>query len=98
MRSRSIPSLRWLTRKSGFGYSTLGESALARQSLLKAYQLRHRASDVERLYIETLYDRDVTGNLERERRTLETWAESYPRDSRARSLIAGLGPDQHRPA
>ena len=68
----------------------MGESALGRQSLLKAYQLRHRASDVERLNIETLYDRDVTGNLERERRTLETWAESYPRDSRARSLIAGL--------
>ena len=74
----------------GFGYSTLGETALGRQSLLKAYQLRHRASDVERLNIETLYDRDVTGNLERERRTLETWAESYPRDPRPRSLIAGL--------
>jgi serine/threonine protein kinase/tetratricopeptide (TPR) repeat protein len=74
----------------GFGYSTLGETALGRQSLRKAYQLRHRASDVERLNIETLYDRDVTGNLERERRTLETWADSYPRDARARSLIAGL--------
>jgi tetratricopeptide (TPR) repeat protein len=74
----------------GFGYSTLGETALGRQSLLKAYQLRHRASDVERLNIETLYDRDVTGNLERERRTLETWIESYPRDLRPRSLLAGL--------
>ena len=74
----------------GFGYSTMGESALGRQSLLKAYQLRNRASDVERLNIETLYDRDVTGNLERERRTLETWAESYPRDARAHSLMAGL--------
>jgi eukaryotic-like serine/threonine-protein kinase len=74
----------------GFGYSTMGETALGRQSLLKAYQLRHRASDVERLNIETLYDRDVTGNLERELRTLETWAESYPRDMRPRSLMAGL--------
>jgi serine/threonine protein kinase len=74
----------------GFGYSTIGETALGRQSLLKAYQLRHRASDVERLNIETLYDRDVTGNLEREQRTLETWAASYPRDMRPRSLISGL--------
>jgi tetratricopeptide (TPR) repeat protein len=74
----------------GFRLSTLGESALARQSLLKAYELRHRASDVERFYIETLYDRDVTGNLEREQRTLETWAQSYPRDPRARNLPAGL--------
>jgi tetratricopeptide (TPR) repeat protein len=61
----------------------------ARQ-LLKAYQLRNRASDLERFFIETLYDRDLTGNLERERRTLETWAESYPRDSRPHTLIAGL--------
>ena len=75
---------------AGFRYGGMGESALARQSLLKAYQLRHRASDVERFYIETLYDRDFTGNLERERRTLETWAESYPRDARAHTLLAGL--------
>ena len=74
----------------GFRYGGLGESALARQSLLKAYQLRHRASDVERFYIETLYDRDFTGNLERERRTLETWAASYPRDPSAHTLLAGL--------
>ena len=68
----------------------MGESALARQSLLKAYQLRNRASDAERFYIETLYDRDFTGNLERERRTLETWAASYPRDADRPQLIAGL--------
>jgi tetratricopeptide (TPR) repeat protein len=74
----------------GFGYSTMGESALGRQSLLKAYQLRDRVSDVERFYIETLYDRDVTGNLERERRTLETWAQSYPRDPLPHGLISGL--------
>jgi serine/threonine protein kinase/tetratricopeptide (TPR) repeat protein len=75
---------------AGFRYSVMGESALGRQSLLKAYQLRHRASDVERFFIETLYDRDFTGNLERERRTLETWAASYPRDAGAHNLLAGL--------
>jgi tetratricopeptide (TPR) repeat protein len=74
----------------GFRYSGVGESALGRQSLLKAYQLRNRASDAERFFIETLYDRDFTGNLERERRTLETWAESYPRDASPHTLIAGL--------
>jgi eukaryotic-like serine/threonine-protein kinase len=74
----------------GLGCSVMGESALARQSMLKAYQLRHRASDVERFFIETLYDRDVTGNLEREQRTLESWAESYPRDARPHGLISGL--------
>jgi serine/threonine protein kinase/tetratricopeptide (TPR) repeat protein len=74
----------------GFRYGTVGESALARQSLLEAYKLRDRASDAERFYIETLYDRDFTGNMERERRTLETWAESYPRDARPHTLLAGL--------
>jgi tetratricopeptide (TPR) repeat protein len=74
----------------GFGQSSLGESTLGRQSLLKAYQLRRRASDAERFNIETLYDRDYTGNLERERQTLETWAETYPREARPHSLLAGL--------
>jgi len=74
----------------GFGLSSLGESTLGRQSLLKAYQLRQRASDAERFNIETLYERDYTGNLEKERRTLETWAETYPREARAHSLLAGL--------
>ena len=76
--------------QAGFRYGVLGESALARQSLQKAYQLRDRASDAERFFIDTLYDRDFTGNLERERRTLETWAESYPRDARPHTLLAGL--------
>jgi serine/threonine protein kinase/tetratricopeptide (TPR) repeat protein len=74
----------------GFRYGVLGESALARQSLQKAYQLRNRTSDAERFFIDTLYDRDFTGNLERERRTLETWAESYPRLADPHTLIAGL--------
>jgi eukaryotic-like serine/threonine-protein kinase len=74
----------------GFAYSGMGESALARQSTFKAYQLRDRTSDVERFFIETLYDRDFTGNLEREQRTLESWAESYPRDARPHGLVSGL--------
>jgi tetratricopeptide (TPR) repeat protein len=74
----------------GFGYSVMGESALARPSTLRAYQLRDRASDVERFFIDTLYDRDLTGNLERERRTLESWAETYPRDPIPHGLIGGL--------
>jgi tetratricopeptide (TPR) repeat protein len=74
----------------GFNLGGRGEAALGRQSLIKAYQLRHRASDVERFSIETFYDRDVTGNLEREQRTLETWAQSYPRDPSPHALLAGL--------
>ena len=74
----------------GFNLGGRGEAALGRQSLIKAYQLRHRASDVERFSIETFYDRDVTGNLEREQQTLEAWAQSYPRDPSPHTLLAGL--------
>jgi len=74
----------------GFNLGSRGEAALGRQSLIKAYQLRHRASDLERYSIETFYDRDVTGNLDREQRTLETWAQNYPRDPSPHTLLAGL--------
>jgi eukaryotic-like serine/threonine-protein kinase len=74
----------------GFSLISTGEAAQGRQSLITAYQLRTRASDVERFSIETFYDRDVTGNLEREQRTLETWAQSYPRDPSPHTLLAGL--------
>ena len=50
------------------------------ESTTRAYQLRDRASDRERFFITTMYDRQVTGNLEREQQTLESWARTYPRD------------------
>jgi eukaryotic-like serine/threonine-protein kinase len=71
-------------------YSNAGESALSRQSTIKAYQLRHRASDIERFFIEMAYDRQVTGNMDREVATLEAWAQSYPRDSDPHGLLAGF--------
>jgi tetratricopeptide (TPR) repeat protein len=36
------------------------------------------------------YDRDVTGNLEREQQTLESWAQTYPRDPIPHGLLSGL--------
>jgi Tfp pilus assembly protein PilF len=74
----------------GIHYSNVGESTLARQSTLKASQLRDRASDVERFWIDTFYDRQVTGNLERQQQTMETWARTYPRESAPHGLAAGF--------
>ena len=74
----------------GTYYSNQGESAKSRQSATKAYELRHRASDAERLYIEAMYDRSVTGNMDREMETLEAWAQTYPRDSIPHGLLAGF--------
>ena len=88
VRSRSIPILRWpmrsrvpLQRDGGVG----ARATELTQGLPAAQSGQRRRA----LLIDTLCDRDFTGNLERERRTLETWAESYPRDAR-HTLIAGL--------
>jgi eukaryotic-like serine/threonine-protein kinase len=74
----------------GLMYSIIGESVLSVESTRKAYQLRDRASDRERFFITTLYDRQVTGNLEKEQQTLRLWAQMYPRDRDAHGLLAGF--------
>jgi serine/threonine protein kinase/tetratricopeptide (TPR) repeat protein len=74
----------------GLMYSNIGESVLSLESTKKAYQLRDRASDRERFFITTLYERNVTGNLEKEQQTLRLWAQTYPRDRDAHGLLAGF--------
>ena len=71
-------------------YSTLGESLHGEQSISKAYELRDHASDKERFFIATIYDRQVTGNLEKEADTLRLWAQTYPRDPIPLVLQAGF--------
>jgi tetratricopeptide (TPR) repeat protein len=74
----------------GIAYSTIGEAALSAESTRRSYELRDRASDPERFFISTMYDRQVTGNLERELQTLTLWAQTYPRDLAAHGLLAGF--------
>src|SRR4029453_2462451 len=64
--------------------------ARSRQHTTKAFELRHRASDAERFFIEMAYHRQVTGNMDREMETLEAWAQTYPRDSIPHGLLAGF--------
>jgi serine/threonine protein kinase/tetratricopeptide (TPR) repeat protein len=73
----------------GMAYYNTGQTELAAQSTRKAYELRERASDLEKLYITYTYDRQVTGNLERALETLELWAQTDPRDYIPHSLMAG---------
>ena len=63
----------------GQQYSGIGESLLSSESTTKAWQLRDRVSDRERYSIDFLYDRNVTGNLEKAYQTLESWYQAYPR-------------------
>ncbi|HLG96963.1 MAG TPA: protein kinase [Bryobacteraceae bacterium] len=70
-------------------YSGLGEMALSRQSAIRAYQARDRASGPEKFNIEYSYHRNVTGNLEKAWQSISVWRLTYPRDNKAFSLSSG---------
>jgi DNA-binding winged helix-turn-helix (wHTH) protein/Tfp pilus assembly protein PilF len=74
----------------GIFYEDLGESGLATTSTTRAYELRARTSDRERLFITTLYQKQVTGNLEQARQTCEQWVHTYPRDTAPHALLSGF--------
>jgi len=70
-------------------YSGLGETALSRQSAMRAYEARQRASGPEKFNIEYSYHRNVTGNLEKAWQSVSLWRQTYPRDPTAFSLSGG---------
>jgi eukaryotic-like serine/threonine-protein kinase len=76
----------------GFAYGGVGESALSSDSTTRAWQLRDRASDRERFFIDFTYHRQATGNLEKAFQTLELWAQTYPRGAEPdpQDLMGGL--------
>jgi serine/threonine protein kinase/tetratricopeptide (TPR) repeat protein len=65
----------------GLNYSNLGQPTRAAQELEKAYQLRDRVSEREKLRISANYYYIVTGELEKEAQTYQLWVQSYPNDS-----------------
>src|SRR5678809_302015 len=73
----------------GFRVWSLGQTDRGAEEVRIAYRYRDRVSDRERRYILMLYDRQVTGNLQKEMQTLESWAQTYPRDAYAPGIIAG---------
>ena len=71
----------------GESYQPQGELALAAENTRKAYDLRERTSDHEKLNIAAFYEIVVTGNLEAARRSYELLAQTYPRDESAQVLL-----------
>ena len=65
----------------GVGYSNLSQPTLSAVNLKKAYDLRDRVSEKERLRISADYYALVTGELEKEAQTYRLWIQSYPRDA-----------------
>ena len=65
----------------GVTYANLSEPSLSAESLKKAYAMRDRVSEKERLRIAAYYYAFVTGELEKEAQTYQLWIQSYPRDN-----------------
>jgi eukaryotic-like serine/threonine-protein kinase len=74
------PNFAMAYARLGNSYSSLGENTVGSENLKKAYELRDRASEPERLYIESHYYQYVPGNLEKARQVYELWAQTYPRE------------------
>ena len=64
----------------GISYSNLREPGLASQNLQKAFDLRDKVSERERLRISGTYYLLVTGDLEKAIQAYEMWAKTYPRN------------------
>jgi tetratricopeptide (TPR) repeat protein len=61
----------------GICYWDLGEPGLARENLLKAYELRDRVSEFERAVITAFYYADVSGELEKATEVSELAAQTF---------------------
>ena len=75
----------------GFFYWNMGQTDLGMVHTLKVDELRDRVSDRERRFILFLYDRQVTGNLQKESETIEAWAQAYRHDWQAWVVLSGWG-------
>lgn len=71
-------------------YSGAEQPLLARQNIAKAYQLRERASDLEKFFITANYQIQVTGDLEKAEETCLAWTQAYPRDFHPHSFLGSM--------
>ena len=61
-------------------YGNLNELGRAAENSRKAYDLREKVSERERLAIEAIYYTYTTGELEKAAQAYELWQQTYPRD------------------
>ncbi len=64
-------------------YANTNQPKLAAEYAEKAYALRDRVSELEKLRISAFYHSFVTGDLDKQIEVLETYKATYPRDARA---------------
>jgi serine/threonine protein kinase/tetratricopeptide (TPR) repeat protein len=74
------PNFAWVYARMGIIYANSGENEKAIEATRKAYELRDRVSEREKLYILEHYYQVVTGEKDKEIETLELYGRTYPND------------------
>jgi eukaryotic-like serine/threonine-protein kinase len=67
-------------RNLSAAYLSVNQDGRSMETARRAYELREKVSERERLSIEGNYHLYVTGNLEKATQTFELWRQIYPRD------------------
>ena len=65
----------------GVVYGNMAQSIQQRENLTKAFDLKDRASEREKLYISAHYYSEVTGEIDKSIPIYEQWKQTYPRDT-----------------
>jgi serine/threonine protein kinase/Flp pilus assembly protein TadD len=71
-------------------YYNLGETALSGENAAKAYALRDRVSEREKLDISAFYYHFVVGDLEKAVQAYHLVSETYPRGSEGHGILSGV--------
>ena len=74
----------------GAVYSASDNRLLSVENVRRAYELRARVSERERLYIEAHYFRDVTGELDKAASVWEVMQQTYPREGEPYSNLSSF--------
>jgi tetratricopeptide (TPR) repeat protein len=74
------PNFAWVYARMGTVYANAGELESAKGYTRKAYELKDRVSEREKLYITEHYYETVTGELDKEIENLELYERTYPSD------------------
>jgi len=77
------PNFAWAYHGLGLIYGSLGETGAASEYAKRAFELRDRASEREKLEISAFYYFTITGDLEQASQIYQLSFQSYPRDSAA---------------
>jgi tetratricopeptide (TPR) repeat protein/tRNA A-37 threonylcarbamoyl transferase component Bud32 len=84
------PSFAMAWARLGNLYSNLNQASRANAPTQKAYELRDRVSERERLFIDAHYYCYVTGELDKAVEVYELWARTYPRDAGPHVMLGSL--------